>query len=93
VRRRRRHKWGRRRLRLVVRTRLRVVVRVWTGLWFRIVRVCVLVWVQGVCLGECLMTVAPAIDGADADFEMLGELLVGGAEAAELAGLIGEGGS
>ena len=38
------------------------------------------------CLGEFLMRVAPAIDGADADVEMLGELFVGGAEAAHLAG-------
>ncbi|GAA0328016.1 hypothetical protein GCM10009087_42790 [Sphingomonas oligophenolica] len=44
------------------------------------------------CLGEFLMGVAPAINGADADLEMLGEFLVSGAEAAEVAGLIGKGG-
>jgi len=41
-------------------------------------------------LGELFMGVAPAIDGADADLEMLGELLVGGAELAEFRSLIGE---
>ena len=41
-------------------------------------------------LSELLMGVAPAINGADADLEMLSEFLVGGAEAAEVAGLIGE---
>jgi len=39
-------------------------------------------------LGEFLMVVAPAIDGADAHLKMLGELLVGCAEAAELGGLL-----
>jgi len=41
-------------------------------------------------LGELLMAVAPAIDGADADLEMLGELFVCSAEAAHLASLGGE---
>jgi len=38
------------------------------------------------CLGEFFVRVAPAIDGADADVEMLGEFLVCGAEAAHFAG-------
>ena len=41
-------------------------------------------------LGELLMGVAPAIDGADADLEMLGELFVGGAEAAHVPRLLGK---
>ncbi len=41
-------------------------------------------------LGEFLMRIAPPIDGADADLEMLGEFLVGGAETAHGAGLSGE---
>jgi len=40
--------------------------------------------------GESLMRVAPAIDGADAHLEMLGEFLVGGTEAAHGAGPIGK---
>jgi len=41
-------------------------------------------------LGEFFMGVAPAIDGADADLKMLGEFVIGGTEAAHLAGLIDE---
>ena len=41
-------------------------------------------------LGELLMGVAPAIDGADADLEMLGELFVGGVETAHAPGLVYE---
>ena len=41
-------------------------------------------------LGEGLMGVAPAIDGADADLEMLGELFIGRAETAHGTGLIGK---
>jgi hypothetical protein len=44
------------------------------------------------CLSEVAMGVAPVIKRADAYLEILGDFLVGGAEAAEVVGLIGIGG-